>query len=1082
MKISIDPYPPIRPNHKKTHVPLAFQQQRILYLNQLAPDSNLWTRISCKRLHGRIDVPALRKAVDDLVYRHGVLRAKVHLSPDGPTQSLHWPVHNTFKLIQLADAGDPAHNGSKALAWLNKAYRTPIDVNGGMLFNAILLDAGEEHFFLILKLHHLISDATTFRILWKDLKALYNANLNLKGPRLPEVDVDYFDYVHWQRRVLVEPHLRNQEQFWLDHFGDDPPALDLPADRPPAPDINFRGARQTLALSTELLNRLEAFSLDRKVIVFSTLLGAYFLLLSKYCRQNDLIVGTVLSGRHYSPELRHIAGFFINTIALRMQIDPDMTLETTIRQVHEGVVKAYRMQDYPFEKLIEKLVPGRRHQRNPLFQAMFNVVKHYREATAFAGVRSEAWVEPEIVTTQVDLLLDVHLNPDGSEIRIEYNTDLFHQPTIVRLLNHYRNVLEQIVHRPETKVARLTLLDPQEQERLIHQWNQSTAPYPTDKCLFQLFEDQARITPQQTAVCGFGVQLTYGELNAKANQLARVLRNNGVGPGCIVAVLFERSLEMMIGLMAVLKAGGAYLPIDTACPAQRLRYMLADSGARLLLTQASVPIPGLERGNGEKIKILVVDAAQTWDMPSGNLASVSTPRDSAYVMYTSGSTGKPKAVVIEHRAILNTLTFLQKRYRLGPGDTYLLKTPYTFDVSVAELFGWFFEGGRLALLEPGAEKEPQKILDAITRHGVTHLNFVPSMLDLFLDVLKAEDIANFNSVKYVLAAGEALTIHLARKFRNTFADTRLDNLYGPTEASIYATVYSLDRSEPIADVPIGKPIDNMRAYVLDDHLQIQPVGVTGELYLSGAGLARGYLNASALTAERFVDDPFWPGEKMYRTGDLVKWRDDGNIQFCGRIDHQVKIRGFRIELGEIEKTVLAHPSVKEAVVIAKQTDPEHKQLVACVVPAPGHDLCIEQLRAYLGQWLPDYMVPAGFVKLDRMPLNPNGKIDRGALAALQPQIQATASSAAPPTAVERLLIGITEKLLNIKGLDANSNFFELGGNSLLTIRYIAAIEAAFKINLSIIEFINLPTISAIGKKIEPLLPPGERRDDYGLSD
>jgi amino acid adenylation domain-containing protein len=1059
-------YSDIQRSSNTQYYPLSFQQERVLYLNKLSAEGPLWNRISCKRLVGKINVPLLKEAIDALIERHSALRTRIRLVEGIPLQSRHEAL-DAFESIDLSTQAAPGVE-EQARAILNREYEKPLPLEGGQLFKAVLVRCSDSEVWLILKLHHIISDERTFRILWNDLKALYNAQFCSAGV-LRTLELEYFDYAKWVREQLGEDHCREQECYWLGQFAGQLPELDLPTDSPAPPNLTFSGALEKQRLPQQLIKRVQSFSLERRVIPFSIMLSAYYLLLHNYCRQDDIVVGTVFSGRHYSPKLKLIAGFFSNTVALRARLDNTQTAEEFVKFIHGQVTDAYEMQDYPFERLVDRLDPGREHKRNPLFRAMFNMVTGYEERVTFQGIYREEWLEPEISATQVDFFLDFHMDPNESELRIEYNADIFSKATVQRMMRHYITIVEKIVDSPTANARELSMLDAAEEKLVLSLGEGDSERIAFTRSIVELLEERAARTPEQAALLFADEVITCGQLNKRVNQLAATLIEAGVAEGGIVAIMVDRSPEMVIGVLAILKAGAAYLPIDPAFPQQRIEYILRDSGVNCLLVQGDAAHALTQNNCSLSLIYIAVENEDSYTGDGSNTGRKVGPLSPAYVIYTSGSTGKPKGVVVEHRALMNTLEFLEARYPLT-GKTILLKTNFTFDVSAAELFGWLFDGGRLALLDKGAERDPGKLIEAIDKYRVTHINFVPSMLDGFLSGLQERDIPTLERLEYVFVAGEALKPDLVNRFHSMILDVRLENLYGPTEAAIYATWYSLPRGKDSKRVPIGKPISNMRSYILDENLRLIPVGLTGELCLSGVGLARGYLNQPELTNEKFCPNPYREGERIYRTGDLAKWRDDGLIQFLGRADGQVKIRGFRVELGEVERKLLACHAVAEAAVTAKTDQFGQKGLVAYLTMKEGRDGSLGKIREELAAWLPSYMIPEFFVDVERLPRLPSGKVDLQALPEPGRNSAPPAERRVAPTELEKTIIEIAEGLLNTTGLGPNSNFFRLGGNSLLTLRFVAALDNALGTSLSVMDFLELPTISEIAKLIEASIP------------
>ncbi|ALK10608.1 non-ribosomal peptide synthetase [Blastochloris viridis] len=1049
--------------------PLSFQQERIFFLNELSPQKSIWTRASCRRLSGPLDVRALEDAVAVLIDRHAALRTRITLVNGALFQSPFKGTEGVFEYVDRSQGGDGADPSAAfeagAQTLLNQEYGRPFSLETDRLFKVVLVRWAEEEWQLILKLHHIISDATTIRILWNDLTRLYNAR-RVGEDEPPPLALDYADYARWLRERFSDRNTHELESYWLSQFSDRPPDLDLPADLSAPPELSFRGAAERRPLPPDLVNRVQSFSLRHRIVPFSTMLAAQALLLCKYCRQDDIVIGTVFAGRHHDPRLKPLAGFFANTVALRLRVDPQATVDDFVRHVHDRMTGAHRMQDYPLERLVDRLELDREHRRNPLFRTMFNMVTEFDAPHVFHGVRQERVLEPDITATQVDLLLNFHTGPRASELRLEYNTDLFEAATIQRILRHYEVLLTAMIERPEAIARDLPMFDADE-ERLIRLFEEGdVAPCVLGRGIVGMLEERAARAPDQPALLTSAGALTCSEVNRRANQLAAALMEAGVADGDIVAVMLERSPAMVVAIFAALKAGAAYIPIDPGFPQQRIDYILKDGGVRcLLVASESPPVPVGRLG---PVPVINVDDATSYAAPAIDPKRTFDPERPAYVIYTSGSTGDPKGVVVTHRALMNTLAFLEATYPLA-AKTILLKTNFTFDVSAAELFGWLFDDGRLAVLDRGAERDSRALLDAIATFAVTHVNFVPSMLDVLLGTLSAGDVSALATVRYVFAAGEALKPDLVNRFHRMVPDVRLENLYGPTEAAIYATYHSLPRGTEARRVPIGRPIANTFAHIFDETLRPVPVGVVGELCLSGVGLAAEYLNRPDLTAERFCATPDAAGGRLYRTGDLAKWGDDGLIYYLGRADRQVKIRGFRVEIGEVEQKLLGCAGVAEAAVSVKDGPLGQNSLVAYLAFEKDHPASIERISAELAAWLPRFMIPEAFVALDRLPRLPSGKVDMQRL----PAPARNGAPEAPPqraaSELERTIIAIAEDLLDLRGLTPASNFFRLGGNSLLTLRFIAALDQALGTRLRAMDFLRLPTIAEIAELIEPML-------------
>ncbi|HEX8694954.1 MAG TPA: amino acid adenylation domain-containing protein, partial [Longimicrobium sp.] len=821
----------------------------------------------------------------------------------------------------------------------------------------------------------------------------------------------------------------------------------------------FRGASVPVELSLELLERLQALGRSEGATLYMTLLGAFQVLLSKYGGSEDIVVGSPIAGRTRR-EVEELIGFFVNTLVLRTDLSGDPSFREVLRRVREVTLGAYEHQDVPFEKLVAELQPERSLSHSPLFQAMFTLqnADDGDGGGALAGLEASG-VGAATEIARFDLSLTLYTIPQGLRGALNYSTDLFEPDTTLRMVRHLGRVLEQVAADVDARLSRLELLGEAERALVLEEWNRTGAESPADRCIHEMFEVQAARTPEAVAVVYEGESLSYAELNARANQLAHYLRWRGVGPEARVGICLERSLELVVSLLAVLKAGGAYVPLDPGYPAERLETMAADAGIALLLTierlRDGVPVPA-------GLRVISVDAA--WPAIAAesteNPESGAGPDTLAYVIYTSGSTGTPKGVMNAHRGVVNRLCWMQAQYGLGEDDVVLQKTPFGFDVSVWEFFWPLQQGARLVLARPDGHRDPRYLQEVIERRGVTTLHFVPSMLQLFLEAVEAERCV---SLRRVVCSGEALPASLAERFHEQFESrVELHNLYGPTEAAVDVSHWACAPGDRTGVVPIGRPVWNTRLYVLDGALRPVPVGLTGELYIGGVQVARGYLGRPGLTAERFVPDLYAaePGSRLYRTGDRVRWRSEGALEYLGRLDHQVKIRGFRIEPGEIEAVLRLQDGVRDCAVVPREEGGD-RRLVAYVVGEARADA----LRAHLRQSLPEYMVPAAFVSLDALPLTPNGKLDRKALPA--PAYTAEADRyVAPRTRVEELLAGIWTEVLRLERVGVHDSFFELGGHSLLVMRLLAHVRAAFDVEISIRFVFSMPTLEAMAEEIE----------------
>ncbi|MGZ4107685.1 MAG: non-ribosomal peptide synthetase, partial [Tumebacillaceae bacterium] len=808
-------------------------------------------------------------------------------------------------------------------------------------------------------------------------------------------------------------------------------------------------------------------------------------LLHRYTGQADIVVGTPIAGRNRK-ETEGLIGFFINTLVLRTSFEGNPTFTELLQQVRETSLEAFANQDVPFEKLVDELKLQRDPSRTPLFQTMFILQNTPFEEVKLPGLTLLP-VEFDNPTAKFDL--SIELSERGEELvgLLNYNTDLFDRATIARLAQHYLNLLQGIADDAKQFVSVLPILTEAERHQLVGEWNDTMVEYPQDVCLHQLFEQQVARTPDAVAVVFEEQELTYRELNEQANRLAHYLQKQQVGPEVLVGVCMERSLEMVISLYGILKAGGAYVPIDPTYPSDRLSYLLEDSQIQVLLTQekwvdtlpdVSVPLICFDRAE----ELLAGECTE-------NLPCAATAEHAAYMIYTSGSTGKPKGVLNTHKGIVNRLLWMQDEYKLTSDDRVLQKTPFSFDVSVWEFFWPLLTGARLVVARPEGHRDSHYLVETIQRYEITTLHFVPSMLQLFLEETGVEQC---RSIRQVMTSGEALPYELQKRF---FAclDAELHNLYGPTEAAVDVTYWECESDSTLNFVPIGRPIANTTIFILDQHLQPVPIGVAGELHIGGVQVARGYHNRPELTAEKFIPNPFAPGERLYKTGDLARFLADGNIQYLGRLDHQVKIRGQRVELGEIEEVLMQQTGVWDAVTVVREDVPGDQRLVAYLVVQEAEAFDVNELRGFLKKRLPDYMVPAHYMLLEQLPLTPNGKVDRKALPAPDGASLATSREyVAPTTPTEQLLAGLWEELLSVEQISVYDSFFELGGHSLLATRVVSQIRKSFAVELPVRTLFEHATISELAVLIDrelhtnpgaqaPSILPEDRKRDIPLS-
>ncbi|MET9173280.1 amino acid adenylation domain-containing protein [Streptomyces misionensis] len=1041
------PAPAVRPEA----VPLSFAQRRLWFVNQLDAASPLYNIPMVLRLGGELDVAALEAALGDVVSRHESLRTVFPAADGEPRQAVRAP--RAVTLTRATMTGE-----TQTLAWIEEFTGRGFDLTEEIPLRAALLAVGEREHVLVLVLHHIAGDAWSLRPLAADLAAAYTARREGGAPQWAPLPVQYADYTLWQRELLgdendPESEMSRQLAYWTDALAGLPEELALPADRPRPLTGAQRGAKYRFSFDADLHRRLLDLATATGSSLFMVVQAGLAAVLTRLGAGTDVPIGAPIAGRT-DDALDDMVGFFLNTLVLRTDTSGDPTFRELLARARETDLAAYANQELPFERLVEALNPERSLTRHPLFQVALTVQNTAAAPFELPGlaVRAE---ESEAGWAKFDLSLALGERQDGEGLEgiAEYAADLFDHRTVAAIVARLERLLRQAVAEPDRRIGAFEILAAAERDTVLRDWNATAVPVPVTT-LVQPFEEQAARTPEATAVVLGDQEMTYAQLNARANRLAHHLIDRGVGPGTAVAVALPRSPDLVVALLAVLKAGGAYLPLDSDYPANRLAHMLRDAAPGCVLTDhgrpAGTDAPTVELGT------LDLTPWSPQDPPRS-----ATVRDAAYIIYTSGSTGLPKGVVVPHEAIDNRLRWMQHTYPIGPGDRVLQKTPFSFDVSVWEFFWTLREGATLVLAEPGGHRDPVYLARLIREARVTVCHFVPSMLDIFLAESPATDRAT--TLKYVFCSGEALSRETAGRFHRALPGTALHNLYGPTEAAVDVTHHACvpDATGP---VPIGRPVWNTRAHVLDAGLRPCPAGVAGELYLSGVQLATGYLGRAPLTAARFVADPYGPaGSRMYRTGDLARWTGAGELEFLGRADDQVKLRGFRIELGEVEAALVQAPGVARAVATVREDTPGHHRLVGYVVPVPGESVDPRAVRHRLAEALPDYMVPSAVVVLEALPLTPSGKTDRKALPApgLAPRVRRE-----PRTAREAVLCQLFAEVLGVDQAGPDDSFFELGGHSLLATRLVSRVRAALGAELPLRALFETPTVARLAARLD----------------
>ncbi|MGD7329384.1 non-ribosomal peptide synthase/polyketide synthase, partial [Ralstonia pseudosolanacearum] len=1012
-------------------LPLSFAQQRLWFLAQMEGGSEAYHIPVGLRLKGELDEDALRRSLDRIVARHEALRTRF-VTEEGQAVQRVASADVGFALDRV-DLQGQAESGQTLATLSEREANTPFDLAHGPLIRGRLVKLGEQEHVLLITMHHIVSDGWSQGVLARELGALYEAYRAGNSDPLPALPIQYADYAVWQRRWLEGAELQRQGAYWEQALAGAPTLLSLPTDRARPPQQDYAGGSVEVVFDEALSAGLRKLSQRHGTTLFMTVLAGWSALLSRLSGQEEVVVGSPVANRTRS-EVEGLIGFFVNTLALRVEVS-GATVSELLGRVKSQVLEAQAHQDLPFEQVVERVRPVRSLSHSPVFQAALSWLN--TEAVGLSleleGLTIEG-VDAGQAAAKFDLTLELRETSEGLAGSLDYATALFDRETIERYLGYLQRLLKAMVENDSQEVSQIGLLDEGERAQLLESWNETKAAYPDASTIHGLFEAQVRRTPEAIAVVHEGRQVSYAELNARANRVAHALIGLGVGPDARVGLCVERSVELVVGLLGILKAGGGYVPLDPSYPQDRLAYMLEDSAPVAVLTQGLVR----EQLGMLSVPVLDLDGPQE-DAEHDPQVTGLEPHHLAYVIYTSGSTGRPKGVMNEHRGVVNRLWWAQQTYRLDASDRVLQKTPFGFDVSVWELFWPLLAGARLVMARPEGHKDPAYLAATIEQAGITTLHFVPSMLQLFLDQVEA---GRCQGLRRMLCSGEALPHALQQRSLARFPHSELHNLYGPTEAAIDVTAWRCNAEIHPGIVPIGRPIANTQIYVLDAHRQPVPLGVTGEIYIGGVGVARGYLNRPELTAERFVVNPFHGEgrERMYRTGDLGRWLPDGSLEYQGRADAQVKLRGFRIELGEIEARLLQCAGVSEAVVTMREDVPGEQRLVAYYVS--GEAIEAQTLREQLQASLPEYMVPAAYVRLERLPLTPNGKLDRKGLPAPDGQAYASTAYEAPQGEVEQTLAGIWQTLLGVERVGRHDDFFALGGHSLQAVRLMSLVEQA----------------------------------------
>ncbi|HUR45837.1 MAG TPA: amino acid adenylation domain-containing protein [Candidatus Saccharimonadales bacterium] len=1052
----------LAPRSQQSNIPLSFSQQRLWFLDQLAPGTPVYNVPEAIRLTGALSVSALEQSFNEIIRRHEALRTTFPALDGHPVQVIAPSFAFKIARTDLSHLdGEAQENEVKKLV-LAEAKK-PFDLTRDLMVRVGLLHIHPEEHVLLVTMHHIASDAWSIGILYQELSTFYKAFTEGKAQAevatlLPELPVQYPDFAIWQRDWLEGPVMEEQLAYWKKHLAGAPDLLELPTDKPRPPVQGFKGSNRTLLLPTDLQRNLKQLSRREGVTLFMTLLAAFKVLLSRYSRQTDILVGSPIAGRT-QVETEGIIGFFVNTLVLRTDLGGNPTFRQLLKKIRQITLDAYSHQDLPLEKIVMELKPERSSSHTPLFQVMFALQNAPGQPPQLGELRA-SFLTVDTGTAKFDLLLSVTDTPQGLHAGFEYNCDLFEESTIERMLQHFHTLLNGIISRPDSPLCELPIVPEAEKKLLLQDWSKAVSEYPREKTVHQVFEEHALRNPEAVALVDGAATLTYKQLNERANQLAHHLINLGVQPDTGIGFYLDRSIELVVAMLAILKAGSAYVPLDRTYPRERLKFMIEDADLKIIITRSALR-SSLPETNGAFL-CLDIEAEKIVKMSRENPKSAARAGNYAYVIYTSGSTGKPKGACIPHRGI-NRLVLNTNYARLEATDVFTQISNVSFDAATWEIWGALLNGARLVIVDKDTALAPTRLAEEIRNRGVTQLFLTVALFNQ----MARENPKGLDNIRYIYFGGEAADPKSVQEVLREAPNSRLINAYGPTEATTYALCYEIKEADGVRSIPIGKPISNTDIYILDEFRQPVPIGVPGELYIGGDGLAVGYLHRPDLTSERFVPHPFSadPQARLYRTGDLVRYLASGDVEFLGRIDHQVKIRGFRIELGEIESVLSQHSGVKQCTVIAREDgQSKEKRIVAYCVVDEAKLPKIGKLRDYLVEKLPDYMVPGFFVQLKELPLTPNGKVNRAALPAPENAVaEKNEKLVTPRNATQEKLAELWENVLGVRPVGLQDSFFELGGHSLLAVQLVSQIEKSFGKKLSVSTIFQYRTVEQLSR-------------------
>ncbi len=1047
----------------QTALPTSFAQQRLWFLDQLEPGTAAYNLPRAFRINGPLDLHALTRAVQEVVRRHESLRT-VFDSIDGQATQIVLPeIDVQIPIVDLSSTPEQEREQA-ALGIASEEGKKPFDLTEGPLLRTLLVRLKPDQHMLILVTHHIITDGWSLAILFKELRQCYEAFSKGQAPELPRLPLQYAEYSQWQREYLSGEVLADEVRYWKEKLAGAPTILDLPTDHRRPSTHSWHGAAEVLVFDRNTLAKLKAFAQEEGGTPFMVSMAAFQAWLWRYTTQNSILVGTPIAARS-QVEIENLIGFFVNTLVFRADFSEKMSFRELVRQVRGFALEAYAHQHVPFEKLVEELVPQRSVDITPLFQVMFMFQNMPKQTFKIQGLEMED-VPFESGIAKFDLSAQVFEDDEEGILHwsFEYNTDLFEQATVRKMIDHFRNLLNGILEGPDRSLAQIPMMSARERDRLVIELNNTAEDSGRASSIQAAFELQAARTPDAAAVLFHEKKLTYKQINEQANRLAHYLIKRGVRPGNLVGVSFERSPQIVVALLGVLKAGAAYVPLDSTYPPQWLSFVVEDSQLWGVVTDRATR----NRLPATVTNVIALDAdADAIRTHSGKNPGLPSSKDErAYVLYTSGSTGTPKGVQGTHRAALNRFAWMWRAYPFQPGEVCCQKTNLGFVDSVWEIFGPLLAGVPNVIIPQDTLHDPEELLETLSREKVTRIVLVPSLLRMLLE--HAPQLGErVPRLKLWSCSGEVLPVDLVERFRAGFPGATLLNLYGSAEVAADVTWHQVSEEDARANsIPIGKPIANTQVYILDGNRNPVPMGVRGEIYVGGDGLAAGYWRRPELTAERFVANPVAPerSARLYRTGDLGRFKASGEIEYLGRVDSQVKLRGMRLELGEIEAVLGTHPGVREAVVALSA---DQQRLAAYVTVENGTGLSAGELRRYLRARLPEHMVPASYSRLEQCPLLPSGKVDRKAvLAAAAAPLSDFDGLTAPRTEVEQKLAAIWQELLKLEQVGIDQNFFELGGHSLLVLQVMARIRSIFEVELPVRSLFEEPTLAALAAEVE----------------